>query len=289
MTTKRILAVVFSIGLLAVVAPLHGDDGSASNFQIRLYGGLSYLKGGDVNDGVGGIFQAYANFGSTYGYSTNGGFNAAHLGMGFGGDVIFQITPNIGIGVGAGYLRASKDSTMTMSGMGNTITFTGTPQFNAVPIKLGLFFSFPMGPNMDFNFNVGAGYYMAKMTSMLHIEGTGYEELDNDAKANGLGFQGGIGFDYRVGPNVFLFVEAQGQVANLGGFSGTSTDSDSGSSPYTQSGKLYYYDSQFFGSATYPFIIVSATQPTGSNIHNVREAKVDFTGGQIVLGVLFKI
>jgi len=290
MKAKKSLSVMFSLCLLAAAAPLCAAEGSAPAFQLRLYGGLSYLTGGDVNDGVGGIFQAYTDQGSAYGYSTSGAFNAAHLGMGFGGDFIFQITPNIGIGIGAGYLRASKDSTMTLSAMGNTITFTGTPQFNAVPLKLGLFFSFPMSPSLNFNFNIGAGYYMAKMTSMIHfVEGADIEELDNDAKANGLGFQGGIGFDYRVGSNVSFFVEAQGQVANFGGFSGTATESASGSSPYTESGKLYYYDNQFFGSALYPFIMVRATPPTGSWVSNVREANVNFTGGQVVVGILFKI
>jgi hypothetical protein len=290
MKMKKSLAVMFSLCLLAAAAPRCAAEGSAPAFQLRLYGGLSYLTGGDVNDGVGGIFQAYAAQAAAYGYSTSGGFNAAHLGLGFGGDFIFQITPNIGIGVGAGYLRATKDSTLTLTAMGNSLTLGGTPQFNAVPLKLGLFFSFPMSPSLNFNFNIGAGYYMAKMTSVLHFaEGANIEELDNDAKANGLGFQGGIGFDYRIGSGVSLFVEAQGQVANFGGFTGTSTESGSGSSTFTDSGKLYYYDNAFFPPATAPFIMVKSTPPTGSWVFNVREAKVNFTGGQVVLGILFKI
>jgi hypothetical protein len=289
MTAKRILAVVFSLSVLAAAAPLPGADGPASKFQIRLYGGLSYLTGGDANDGVGGIMQGYADEYSSWGFPVSGSFSAAHLGMSFGGDFIFQITPNFGIGVGAGYMQASKESTITIVSMG-TLVVAGKPSFNALPVKLGLFFTFPMGRSMDFNFNVGGGYYIGKMTSMIRLsEGSDFEEIDNNAKANGFGFQGGIGFDFRVASSVFLFIEAQGQMADFGKFEGTSVVSDSSGFSQTETGKLYYLEEHFSGSKLYPFIIVAATQPSGSGIFNVREAKVNFNGGQIVAGILIKL
>ncbi len=288
MTTKRILVVVFSLGFLAAVAPLRGDDGSASKFQIRLYGGLSYLSGGDVNDGVGGLFQVNWDLASATGYTVNGGFNAAHLGMSFGGDVIFQITPNFGIGVGAGYLQASKRSSMTTS-VNSLLTFDGKPSFNALPIKLGAFFTFPLGRGVNIHFNVGGGYYIAEMTSMFRYGlGSNYVELDNNAKADGFGFQGGIGFDFRVTSNVFLFIEAEGQIANFGGFKGTSTGSTSLGS-YNENGTLYYYERQSMGPQLYPMILVLATPPSGQGLFNVREATVNFNGGQFVVGILFKL
>jgi opacity protein-like surface antigen len=288
MTTKRILAAAFALGLLAAV-PLRAADGVPPKFQIRLYGGLSYLEGGDANDGVGGIFRSYSEGASLYGYSASGAFKPAHLGMGFGGDFIFQITPNFGIGVGVGYMQASKTSTMTFIS-GTTLQFDGKPSFSAVPLRLGLFFTYPMGPSLNFNFNVGGGYYMAKMTSMLRISSEAYyEQLDNEAKANGFGFQGGMGVDFRIASNVFLFIEAQGQMANFGGFEGTGALSFSGGSSVNETGKLYYFEETFETPILYPIIKVASTPPSGSWVHNLREAKVNFNGGQIVVGILLKI
>jgi len=290
MTAKRILAAAFSIGLLAAVAPLRGDDGSASKFQIRLYGGLSYLSGGDVNDGVGGFFHNFTDVAHLYGDPVNGGFNAAHLGMSFGGDFIFQITPHFGIGVGAGYIQASKESSIIETG-NVPEALTAKAAFNALPIKLGAFFSYPLGPSVDIHINVGGGYYIAKMAAMLQSVDIAFGSYasDTEAIANGFGFQGGVGFDFRIVSNVFLFIETQGQIANFGGFKGTSTLSIAGGQSNSRTGKLYYWEEKLL-TGTYPGISVVATiPPSDSKYYIVREAKVSFNGGQLVVGILFKI
>ncbi len=51
-----------------------------------------------------------------------------------------------------------------------TITINGKPSFNALPIKLGLFFSFPLGPSIDFNFNVGDGYSNSETGTLYYYE-----------------------------------------------------------------------------------------------------------------------
>jgi hypothetical protein len=131
---------------------------------------------------------------------------------------------------------------------------------------------------------------MAKMLSTWRLqEGTDFIQTESTAKANAIGFHGGLGFEFDLSPNVALFIEARGRYAKLGGFEGDLTASASGGASDHASGKLYYWEGLGMTTVFYPMIQVVPTAPTpSSSTRNVREAKVDFSGGTALGGIVIK-
>jgi len=279
-------AAIFGLGLGS--ATLRAQETQVSKFSLRLYGGASYMSGGDLNTGLEGYSNYWIDLADAIGYSVSGTFSPARLGLDFGGDIIFQLTPTVGIGFGAGYLQASKTSTMSFAVSPDTLTQTANPSYHAVPLRLGLFLTLPASPSVNIILNAGVGYYMAKATStwsLLDAAGDG-ESLASDVSANGFGVHGGIAFEFKLSGRVGLLLEIHGRYAKIGPFTGTGVNAYSGTSE-TTSGTLYYFELPGMVSGrTYPVVYVFDTPPT---LNAVREAKIDFSGGAFRLGLVIHL
>ncbi len=286
MKLSRFLAVcVLALFPLAIVLP-NAAYGSNISFSLKLYGGLNYLSGGDLNTGLQGLNdydgRNFWFFGLT---KTGGDYNPVHLGANFGGDLIIQITPAIGIGIGAGYLQGSRESMITygpVSAGDNT-----TAKVSAVPLRLGVYCTLPAGKIININFNAGLSYYLARMSfDIRSYGGTSWTQYSAQADGGGLGFQGGMAIEFKVAPALSLFLEGQGRYASLGGFDGTLDVTNNFGGHLSQSGKLYFYELTTLYLGTYPGILVLNTQPSGSAFSDVREAGIDFSGFSAVAGII---
>jgi hypothetical protein len=81
-------------------------DAKAAGLTIRLYSGGNYLQGGDLNGGLNGWTDYWKASYRESGYPNQAGsFNPVHFGFLGGGDLIFQLSPRFGIGLGAEYFR----------------------------------------------------------------------------------------------------------------------------------------------------------------------------------------
>ena len=89
-------------------------EASPGRIEFRFYGGGAYIAGGDLNDGLQGwadYWKArYPYLGHPYKTGAN---RSVHYGFDLGGDIVFQITPRLGIGLGAELLRAKRTTNMT--------------------------------------------------------------------------------------------------------------------------------------------------------------------------------
>jgi hypothetical protein len=271
--------------LLAIISSPPAACANIS-FSLKLYGGLDYLSGGDLNEGLKGMNDYYARYFWYYGLTKSGGeYKPVHLGLDFGGDFIIHITPALGIGLGAGYLQATTESTVTFAPVAADVKTT--PQASAVPLRLGLYLTLPAGAFANINFQAGLGYYLTKISYDFRTSAAGvWYQYGIKAEANGLGFQGGIGLEFKFSPAISLFFEGQGRYARIGGFKGSITITDSLGGHASENGKLYYYKLTELPLGTFPVILVNDTVPYGSNITNVREAKIDFSGFSAVAGFI---
>ncbi|MCK7470577.1 MAG: hypothetical protein MZU95_07125 [Desulfomicrobium escambiense] len=108
-------------------------------FSLRIQGGWSRFSAGDINPGT----QAFFDWQVGYWPASDGGYRALHNGYELGADIIFELTPKLGLGIGGGYLRSSRTSQMSFwltdpgSDVGGVII--SAPKLSAVPIRLGLF------------------------------------------------------------------------------------------------------------------------------------------------------
>jgi hypothetical protein len=189
-------------GLLVIaMAGLAARGFSAdSRFAVRLSGGLGYLGLTEMNTGLRGTmndiwvsFQGDLTSASTY--------NDLKMGTNFAVDVIYYLSPKIGIGVGTEFIRGRKTSMYSWTGP-RAGSVSAEPLLTAMPLKAGLFFKLPLSGRLNFTADIGAGYYRTSLDNTYAWEVTGIVPLTTErfkVSAWRPGFHGGIGLEYALG------------------------------------------------------------------------------------------
>jgi hypothetical protein len=284
---KKIKTGLLLLSLLLFL--LAGTAGAQVRFGFRFYGGLNYLSGGDANEGAKGWSDFYS-LDVLSGYTASGKFEPIHLGFDFGGDFILQFTPQLGIGIGSGYMTASKTFPIDLSYPSSpTVHYTSETTMGAIPIKLSFYYFLPVASNINIYFQAGGSYYMASLKHHNRAEiPTYYEDHDMDTKGGGVGFHGGLGLEIDFSPMVGFFIDLTGRYASISNFKGDYTISNTWSSATVNDANLYflrYYDWPY---GNFPLILVNTTAPSGIGITDVHQAKIDFSGFSALLGFIFR-
>lgn len=245
---------------------------------------MNYQLAGDVNEGVKGVIDYLRDLSILYGYSVEGEAKPIHLSFDFEGDIIINLTPQISIGFGTGYIQGAKTSEITVRVPIEIEAriYTYKPKISAVPIKLGVFYILPMSELTNVVINAGIGFYITKY-SYDYLPGGPGNKIAQTASAKGFGFHGGVGFEFNLSPNIALVLEGQGRYAKIGGFEGTIRYSGS-VLPFEEEGSLYYWE-QMTILGKYPKVLVREDKPSGPIYTNVRKAKVDFSGFTFYAGI----
>jgi hypothetical protein len=254
---------------------------------LKFYGGYGYLLGGEGNEGSKGYLDVWAAQAHVYGgYAVSGAYKPFHYGLDAGGDLIIYFTPNIGLGFGGGYLQSSSSSSIDLTAPGNSVNLSTKPKVSAVPIRASLYISLPMGGSANLVLQGGAGYYLAKYEDVFRID---WVQFDQKADGKGIGFHGGLGFELSFGPNFGLVLEGLARYAVISGFEGTVAVSIATLGTVdTESGKLYFSKVTDPALGTFSLIQVSATAPSGPDVSDVHEAKIDFSGFAARAGFIFR-
>jgi opacity protein-like surface antigen len=279
-------AVVAAILGAVLVLPAAGQS---PQVKFKFYGGYGYLLGGDLNSGTEGMSNLWLDFFAASGGSNSGSFQPAHYGLQFGGDIVLMFSPNIGIGLGAESLGASKSSTVVTTLGAESVTTSIEAKASAIPLKASLYLCAPFGSGARMTLHFGVGYYLAKMSNDINLkEGSEFMDYSNSAEASALGFHGGLGFEFDLTPNVSLFIEAQGRYAKIGGFEGDYKMSDNYGTDL-ESGRLYYLEEEGLLPLFYSIIVCQDTAPVADAwIKNIREAKIDFSGVTALGGLIIR-
>ncbi len=292
----------FTLILLLCLIP--GSSFADSKWSIKLQGGWAYISGGDVNPGTQGFFDwGKTTYPPPEGGAIEGDFSPMHRGYEIGGDIIFQLTPSIGVGIGVGYLALSTDFNdqdmwidWTVGGEAwHVFYFREGTELEALPIRLSLFLTLPIGRKVDVTADAGLSYYAR---ARYYAEWIAIESVVTtmnpwqtftttaDKKGVPLGLQGGLGIEYRILRNLGFFMEARGRCARFRGLEGTTTsvagELSGGLVPeFTENGALFYDETPNLPGA--PRLIMVQSAPDGE----LHRAVVDFSG--VSLGVGFRI
>lgn len=279
-----------AFGIKGLQAEAGGAEGF-SKLSLRLYGGYGYIGASDVNAGARGFFDIFELY-AAYGIGTfTGTYSPLHGGLDFGVDLIYQITPNIGLGLGAGFMRNSQSSTGTFTYEADEGVTTSQPTVSAIPIRLGAFFTVPLSPKVDLTAELGGAYYAGlefDLTERLEYGPDDWVEFmysGGEAGSSNLGFHGGLGFEYKLSSKTGVFVQAVGRYAKLGNFkTASSIMNDSGSNSNTSDGILYLRantDPDF----TYSDFVVRDIPPVDDADTTYREPTFDFSGFSLQAGL----
>ena len=268
-----------------------GGGANASRISLRLYGGFSRIGAADLNAGFDGYYELIELYEASGFGTVTGGYTPLKNGYNAGADVIYQITPRIGIGIGAGYLRTSANSLATLAVEGDAIDLPATATLSAIPIRLGVFLTFPLGGKLNLTADAGAAYYAAlklDATQRIEFDDGDWLEMSINAQRSSfanLGFQGSLGFEYMFSPKMGFFVEALGRYARFKNFeTATGSYRDSFGSSDTTEGKIYL-QTETFGEGSWSIFIVEETPPTPGEGFTYSEPKIDLSGFSLQAGI----
>ncbi|HCS48001.1 MAG TPA: hypothetical protein DIW61_06990, partial [Candidatus Aminicenantes bacterium] len=244
----KLIAVMFNnkkaIFLISLVL-LPGLAFSDGKISLRFHGGWTFISGGDANHGT----QSYFDYHKSLWPESSGGFRTVHNGYEAGGDIVFELTPRLGLGIGGGYMNISRSSRMSLSiGLSNASVFA-KPSLSAVPIRGNAYFNMPLSKRLNLLADVGLSYYFKaryrdELTALYWVGEilAGYTLITTRAeyKKTPISFQGGISLEYAIWHNFFPFLEARIRYARFCGWKGTSVLESSFETPLSEQGILYY-------------------------------------------------
>ena len=273
--------------------------GRGVKIDLRIHGGFSRLAAGDVNTGSGGMFEFYKLFAQYGDYALNGGYKPLHGGTDAGADVVFLLDSRFGVGIGVGFLRSAGDADMTLTPPDSgDLVFDGGPALTAFPIRLGLYYSLPLVGNLSLTANAGAAFYAGlRFTDRFHVEqgpifSTQEITATRTSLSKNLGFQGGLGLEYRIAPKMGAFVEIQGRYARFENF-GSATiylaSAEGGSD--TREGKIYLRTQTLSSDPliVYNMFQVESTPPTPAPDLVISEPRFDLSGFCLQAGIRIRI
>lgn len=272
---------------------LTGIGQAQLKLSFKATGGYGTISTGDINTVINSKDNMLKDQASIYEYTKEGALEKIKWGLNIEGEFILNLTDNVRIGLGSGYIQWKKGSTtrLIVETLG-TATYNAEPNITAIPIKISAHYCYPIASKMNILLNGGIGYYFGKITLRLEEEipfaGGGIQQVFK-VKDNGVGFHGGIGFEYNIIQNIAFFVEGAGRYAKLKDWKGEMTYKDwLDQLTKKRSGVFWYYKYERYGKY-YSNVDIKEDKPTDPNFKNLRKFECSFSGFSLKVGIRIKL
>jgi len=247
---------------------------------LSFFAGAGYALIGDLNSGAQGLADLYS---SQLGIAPSQDVSPVHNGLLYGGEIGIPLSARVFLTLGAERLAGGAESEILFNRAGGLAdAFMAHPEFKVLPVRAAI-----MVYPADFLFlRFGLSYNFASCAYAYKFEREAtWQEWSGEAKARGIGLLGGIGLEWRFGRNFALVGEVSGQYVPISGFEGTGTYQDETLSvPATEEGTLYAFDAKS-GLTSYALLYIRDKLPSEAGVENAREAKIDFSGFALRLGL----
>ena len=272
--------------------------------SIKLTGGWGYTLIGDINTHLESL-----NNTETFESATGEITKLKNWSPDWEAELRLNISRSFGISLAtSGVINQKNESHLVTTGPGIWGGWTGTlifkPEAKArMPVKLGMYYNFPIISRINVFSTAGIGYYSAsiskytKFHEIVSPPGESYwmsQYWKTDYKAN-LGFHGGIGMEYSLTKNIALVLEVQGRyvkIKNLKGFIQIE-DSYSIGRISKRTGYLWSYKISGWDFGSYYNLDISEEPPWGSipeiSISEVRKATIDLSGYSMRIGLRIRL
>jgi hypothetical protein len=264
---------------------------------LQLKGGWNVFSGGDIENGIGGMYDNAAGMISAFGTPiVQNQKEPNHAGLEFGGDLVYCLTPRFGIGIGWSKVKAGKESVLTYRIMEPIDDSLRTrPEIKVSVLRLGLFYAFPFAGRLAISVHGGPALYSAEYSynmavttgsHALYVVSYGFLNtgLYQEARAKQMGLEGGLGFEFNANPFVAFFVEALGRYARISGFEGEEEATYYQDFHYqmsTKTGSVYFVATD----PHHPYPLLDIVPPEGAVGGSARRATLDFSGFSFSAGL----
>ncbi len=250
-------------------------------FGFKFSVGSNYVVGGQLNEGAEGLADFYRE---TLGISGTYKVRPFHLSYLASTEVFFPLGDSFSIGVGLDYYRGELESVVKFDRTDFADYYSAKPRVDATPISVYI----TSHPAPFIFIKIGIEYYFAKASYYYRYQTEDFwQEWSGSAKAQGIGFLGGVGYEYEIASFAKLFVEAVGHYAKIDGFKGTDNYKESTGYTYSESGPLIFYTSQVGPDKTVPLLYIREKKPTEAWVMEAKEALIDFSGFSLKAGIKF--
>ena len=202
--SKKRMASVIGMGLmLASVCVTAGTPG----ISLKLDGGLSKFRIGDTNTNITELVRNWENVAGQRGSPLLEKLGKIGSGMEGEAEIRLNIRPFLAVGLGFGRILVEKKGNRMEIALPPPIRHqiqTQDNEISAMPVFANLYYLRPVFPSATLFARLGAGVYITKWWEKARYDeetsekAPWWREWELDAKANGLGFNGGIGLEYSL-------------------------------------------------------------------------------------------
>lgn len=264
------------------------EDFHGLGIAIKLAGGMGFFSRGDIDKGGGGMFDQNVDILAASGYDLKQKDpQPFHLGPEACADIIYRLSSKLGIGLGGGYLHAKGESSLRfVESLIYAQSLWSVPAVDAFGIRLKLYYDLPLLSWLGLNIHGGPAFYLLHYDYSLNYSTTTFSQsYYQKAKANSLGFHGGLGLTFRINPQTAFVIEAQGRYARFTDLKGSEksirTNSQNFAVTTEAAGSVYYVEGD-----RYPSL---AVLPDGTSVGSgARKAVFDLSGISLMGGVIVR-
>jgi hypothetical protein len=265
------------------------------NVSFTLTGGLTWINGNDYNKGISGQNQ----YVKTTAMTVSGAYEELTGGLKFEAEVINYLSPRMGIGLGGGYFRVSNESKVTSQGMLVDVLYDNESTYKArvsiIPFFLNFHYLARLASKLKLDLFGGPGFNIVQFNfenPSITSAFSSTETVAFTASIAALGFQGGLGLNFEITPNIALVADGSyryGKVTNIKGNWSDIVSSPSGATVNSNAEYyLWYYENTQGGP--YPQVgFYDKNGPTAASISGARKADINFSGFAVMGGIKLSI
>jgi hypothetical protein len=252
--------------------------GHAADLSIKITGGLKYGLFGDVNKGMNGYLDVWADGGESQGGDIVNRRRPLHFGASYSLDFIFKLDASYSVAVGVGFIRKRNISEIMILYPDERPDETASVDMavETAPIRFSLFRNLQLHRALNTYFMGGIEIYLPRFQSYYWPAGPG-DSHRQKAHSIGAGLLCGAGMEYKAFSRLAFIVEVVGNYAKISHFKGTRYSGGS-TLPHEENGMLYFYNIQ----RDHALLFIHEIMPTGDN---ARMARVDFSGFAVSGGI----
>jgi hypothetical protein len=261
------------------VKPEEAQQISGFNFSLAISGGGNTIRGGELNDGIRGLADLY---GDILGVQGKGSVDRVRLGYVLGLEVYFPLSKRLSWGIGAEHFQTKNESQVDYLQGSSSSVLLISPNLRATPISVIL--AFNLIPSLYLK--GGVAYYFARYSYAYLFQTTdSTQQWEGKASAQGFGLSGGFGFLKNLSSHLNFFAEISGRYAKIKGFEGTENFQGSSSDKLKEDGTLYLIQAQILAERTHPVLFIRNSRPNEAGIIGASEAKFNFSGISLKIGL----
>jgi len=278
---------IATLALLILICTSHSE---AVEFSLKLGGGLSFIKPGEVNRVLEDweqwqILNAENTKTWTYLDGTVSGLKTAwDLEI----EVLFILTSRLAVGLASGYMYGSlsEQSTSLIIEKVLGVFEVGKPtKMTGVPLVLSAYYFQPLTSSLRGYVRAGAGYLWATYVEResnreVETEKYGYPQFIQ-ASARDTTALLALGLLYETEPGIRFFVEGSWRWAKATGFEGDDKTGTTGTLFFVEA---YDPDLDFWQEK----YVISPDEPSGEYYRSVKEVDVDFGGLSVKIGIMIR-